>query len=596
MFASMMENRRSWYTFALLGTVGVILATCNGSSSTKGTTQQFSQTNIGSSYAPVCPTHQACAKSGPALAYHTGTNHPAPQGTVTVGDWEGPDTLNPLFADQHIDTAIIHALWGACAVPGQDLKWLPDECTEVPTLANHDVSSDGTTITMKLQPALKWSDGQPLTAADFVWGWQTLTNPKTNALNVGGYNLITQVTATDPHTVTVTFRTALGPYLSYLPYALPQHEFGPRDITTLTADPEFNFQPKATSGPYRVTGFGLNDHVTLAPNTHYVSSSFYGPFLKQIVFQTFHSRADEISAFGNGTLTMAQDFAPDDLANLQSFGGKVSLTPSVGVEQVLYNQANPTLAHPAVRQALTFAVNKCAIIQVTLGTACAAFQANSITSPTALDFDKTLTTPTPVIAKANSLLDQAGFNKKNSNGIRLDSNGKPLTFTLVTDTSATRAHEAGLLATAWKALGLAITVKAVAGSTLFADFSQQGVLATGQFDMALVAFVGSADPDFTYDIYHSSAIPSKTNPGGSNYGHINDPQLDGALQTERGTLDFDARVTALQQAQQIIVAQQFYVTPLYLWPTISVSTGTIQNNTPNPALDAFDWNIADWWV
>lgn len=593
MLDSLFSGRRQWQVLVTLVTLA--LTTCNSSKSTAvSTTTHVSLTNIGSAYAPICPAGTACAQGGTALTFHKGT----PKGTVTIGDWQAPDTISPVFADQHVDFAIAHAVWGSCVVAGADLKWLPDECTEVPSLANHDLSTDGTTVTMKLQPSLKWSDGQPLTANDFVYGWQTLTNAKTNAVNAGGYNLISTVTATDAHTVTVHFSVPFGPYLSYLPYALPKHEFGTENVANLTADGAFNFQPKASSGPYMVSDYQLDDHFTLVPNPNYLSTSFFGPFLKQITFQTYHTRADEIADFGAGNLTLAQDFAPDDLGALRQLsGGKLNQPPAIGYEHILYNQANHDLAMTAVRQALSQAMDKCTIIQHALDTSCATSVASSITAPQALDFDKTLSAATtPDLTKANSLLDQAGFTKKNGSGVRLGADGKPLSFTLVTDASATRTAEAALLAAEWKPLGVAITVKTAAGSSVFASFTQQGLLATGQFDIALLAFVGSADPDFTYDIYHTSAIPSKTNPAGTNYGHISNPALDAALQTERGTIDFDTRVTALKQAQQIVVAQQFYVTPLYVWPVITETAATLQDYIPGPALDDFDWNIADWWV
>ncbi len=577
----------------------IFLAACSGggSGSTSATSiSHLPPPNVGSAYAPICPGGTPCAQAGKADAYHTSSAHPTPKGSITLGDWESPDSVSPLFADQHIDFIIMHAIMGNCVVAGADFKWMPDECTEVPTQVNGDVSNDGTTVTMKLLPDLKWSDGQPLTADDFVFGWQTLTNPKTAAVNIGGYGVITSVSAPDPHTVKVRFAAPFGPYLAYLPYALPRHEFGGLALANFTTSAEVNFQPKATSGPYMITDYMLDDHFTLAPNPNYTSSSFYGPFLKALTFQIFHGRQDEISAFSSGNLTLAQDFGPSDLAALRQAGGTLNLTPAAGYEHVLYNQANAALAKSTVREALSLAVDKCALIQQVLGTACQQWAAASITSPQALDFNKALSATKPDPAKAGSLLDGAGYSHKNGNGIRVGPDGQPLHFTLVTDNDSARAQEANLLAAEWQAIGVSVTVKTYPATKVFADFTQQGLLATGQFDIAVLAFVGSADPDFTFDIYHSSAIPSKVNPGGTNYGHIDDPHLDAVLQTERGTLDFTARVTALKQAQQIVVAQQYDVTPLYLWPVITLTTNALKDDIPGPALDAVNWNVADWWV
>lgn len=587
-----------WHAIIPLALAACFLVTCNGgSASNSPPISHTPPANVGSAYAPICPGTTPCASLGSAAAYHSGTSHPAPTGSVTIGDWESPDSVSPLFADQQVDFTILHAIMGNCVVAGADLKWLPDECSAVPTQANGDVSADGTTVLMKLLPNLKWSDGQPLTAADFVFGWQTLMNPKTQAVNVGGYSVITSVTAVDAQTVRVQFRAPFGPYLTYLPFALPQHEFKSLTPDQFTASAEVNFQPQATSGPYMITDYMLDDHFTLAPNPNYTSASFYGPFLKTLTFQIFHGRQDEIDAFSGGSLTLAQDFGPSDLAALRAAtGGKLTTTPAIGYEHVLYNQANPALGKVAVREALSLAVNKCVIIQQVLGTPCASSVATSITAPQALDFDSALpATTTPDLTKAGSLLDSAGY-RKGSSGMRVGANGQPLHFTLVTDDTTARVTAANLLAAQWQALGVAVTVKTYPGTKVFADFTNQGLLATGQFDIALLAFVGSADPDFTFDIYHTSAIPSQTNPGGTNYGHISDPTLDAALQTERGTVDFTARVAALKQVQQRVVAQQFDVTPLYVWPLLTLTTSALHGYIPGPPLDAWDWNIADWWA
>ncbi|MBF6592753.1 MAG: hypothetical protein IVW57_19755, partial [Ktedonobacterales bacterium] len=173
---------------------------------------------------------------------------------------------------------------------------------------------------------------------------------------------------------------------------------------------------------------------------------------------------------------------------------------------------------------------------------------------------------------------------------------KPLHFTLVTGTDAARAAESAALAANWQALGVAVTIITYANDTLYANFAQQGILATGRWDIALYGLMGSADPDFTYDIFHSSAIPSQANPGGVNYAHISDPQIDAALQKERETLNFDDRVEALKLAQERIVAQQFDVAPLYIWPVITTSGAQLRGVLVGPALNQTDWNIADWWL
>jgi ABC-type transport system substrate-binding protein len=92
-------------------------------------------------------------------------------GTIVVAEAETPDSVNPLFAiGNPTDFVIIDAIWGNPVASGADLRWYTDELTEAPTPQNGDVSQNGLTITLHLRHDLRWSDGQPLTSADYKYG------------------------------------------------------------------------------------------------------------------------------------------------------------------------------------------------------------------------------------------------------------------------------------------------------------------------------------------------------------------------------------------------------------------------------------------
>ena len=56
---------------------------------------------------------------------------------------------------------------------------VPDALSEVPTVANGDVSKDGLTLKYKLRHNIKWQDGQPLTCNDLKFTWQVIMNRTT---------------------------------------------------------------------------------------------------------------------------------------------------------------------------------------------------------------------------------------------------------------------------------------------------------------------------------------------------------------------------------------------------------------------------------
>ncbi|HEY7942772.1 MAG TPA: ABC transporter substrate-binding protein, partial [Candidatus Limnocylindrales bacterium] len=101
----------------------------------------------------------------------------APNGTLVMGEWSPPDSLNLWFASSFSTLeAMQPAMRGFVAVTS-DGKYIPDLAMTVPTPENGGVVINGTTFDVKvtLKPNLEWSDGAPVTMDDYVatWEWAT---------------------------------------------------------------------------------------------------------------------------------------------------------------------------------------------------------------------------------------------------------------------------------------------------------------------------------------------------------------------------------------------------------------------------------------
>ena len=59
----------------------------------------------------------------------------------------------------------------------KDLNLIPLVASEVPTVRNGGISENGLTYTFKIKDDLIWSDGQPLTANDFVFSFKRILSP-----------------------------------------------------------------------------------------------------------------------------------------------------------------------------------------------------------------------------------------------------------------------------------------------------------------------------------------------------------------------------------------------------------------------------------
>jgi ABC-type transport system substrate-binding protein len=165
--------------------------------------------------------------------YHAPTHR---GGAITIGLWGPLQMLAPYFGPGPVAAQeLYYGLWQGCVtqLPETTLElagWKPDQCTEVPTVANGGESPDEKTTIFHIDPRAVWSDGVPITAADFLFACHLLADPN---LGGGGYpwNQLKQCTAPDPTTVRIDWSAALVDYLPLLSNSLgslvpvPLHAF-----------------------------------------------------------------------------------------------------------------------------------------------------------------------------------------------------------------------------------------------------------------------------------------------------------------------------------------------------------------------------------
>ncbi|WP_237765497.1 ABC transporter substrate-binding protein, partial [Escherichia albertii] len=97
----------------------------------------------------------------------------APQQVFRYNNHSDPGTLDPQKVEENTAAQIVLDLF-------EGLVWMDGEGKVQPAQAERwDVSDGGKRYTFHLRKGLRWSDGQPLTAQDFVLGWQRAVDPQT---------------------------------------------------------------------------------------------------------------------------------------------------------------------------------------------------------------------------------------------------------------------------------------------------------------------------------------------------------------------------------------------------------------------------------
>ena len=529
-------------------------------------------------------------------------------GTVTVGDWESPSNFSPLFNDELTAAQVDAALYAGLTRLDAALRWQPDLATDVPTLDNHGVAWDRTTgtmdVTYHLRPGLRWSDGQPITAQDVAFTWRVIVDPHTvGVLSTDGYTLISRIDIHDVTTFTLHFDRIYPEYLSLFAAILPAHRLQDVGLDRIAGD-IFWDRPDVVSGPYKISEVVPDDHITLVRNEAWSADrDGLRPHLDRIIYKVYPESGQLIAAAAAGEVDLALEVPEPALSGLTGLKGVLPLHRSaLAYEQVTFNQADPNpltgqspvwAGDPLVLQALGLAVNRQGINQALLG---GEAQLAESPIPSALhDFQGQELAPEYDPMRAKQLLADDGW-QPGADGIRVKGS-KRLSFAISTtqDNPLRLAVQDRLIAD-WKLVGAELTARDARPVDLFSGYAERGMLARGQFEAGLWTWSIGPDPDGVYPIEHSSAIPSDRNEGkGSNFGRLQDPQIDRSLDQGRASL-VEAERTRAYAAFERAYARLGAELPLYERVLTVLAALRLHNVAPNPGPNTTLWNVQDWWV
>lgn len=150
----------------------------------------------------------------------------------------------------------------------------PDENTleYKPYMAEkYEISEDGLTFTFHLRKDLKWSDGQPLTAQDYKWTYDQVTNPDNEFPYLSQVDFIESYEALDDYTIQAKIKEVHAPAivnLAEFPTPLPKHIWEKLDWSDPEKNPEIN-NPTVVSGPYKLVEWRRDEYAMFEANPSY---------------------------------------------------------------------------------------------------------------------------------------------------------------------------------------------------------------------------------------------------------------------------------------------------------------------------------------
>jgi peptide/nickel transport system substrate-binding protein len=505
-------------------------------------------------------------------------------GVLRMAGDQQPDNLNPLIGTQTIDTDLA-LLWASYLFLWNDRdQFVPELATSMPSRENGGISKNGLVVTYHLRRGVRWQDGAPFTAADVVFSWHEVMNPRNDSGGRQGYDLISRIDTPDNYTLVVHLKQKYAPFvatffsMSGTTYSImPEHLLGKLPDVN---DASFNQLPVGT-GPFRVVS---NDStgIVLTANPDYWRGA---PKLKEIDFRYIPRDREIIDLMKTHKIDFYENAAQALEPELHGIdGATVYLYPFTRWTDIGFNLARPQLKDRRVREALAFAIDRNRLIErVTHGVN---FPADSDQPPFFWAHDAHVPTYPFNPAMARRLLDRAGW-RVGPNGIRAR-RGVTLKIEMVGSAgSQTTADTETLIRHDWRAVGVQVSVRNYPSSTLYDTIAEGGVEQRGKFDVAIEEWANGVDPDES-ELFMCRFAP----PAGWNIYHYCNPALDAAETAGLSDYGHGHRKVDYDRVQEIL-ATDLPIIVLWFAQRQDVVNVNLQNYRPAHAVSPF-WNAWQW--
>lgn len=512
--------------------------------------------------AAVCTLISGCSKNELTNVEYGNQNQ-----ILFVANADEPQALDPHITTGEPDFHVISSLFeGLTRLNGETLA------PEPATAASWVISDDKLTYTFTLRDNAAWSNGQPVTAEDFVWSWRRALTPALGNLyaymmyyvkNAEAYNTgeitdfdLVGIHALDAKTLEVTLASPTPFFLQLLDH----HSYYPLPRATIEKHGDFDSRVSSwtlpenivSNGAFKLSSWEINKLIAVDKNPHYWNAEHIK--LEGVRFLPINDKQAEERAFRSGQvhLTYSPQMAIEKIATYKKEAPELlRVTQTYSNYYYLINHTRKPFDDVRVRKALAYSIDRTSLVENIL-------KGGEVPAYTFVPADKQGHKPvahfSENVALAKQLLAEAGF--PNGEGFpsfeilyNTDDNHRKVALAIQQMWRQNLGIEANLLNQEWK---------------VYLD-SQTSL----NFDVARRGWVADyLDPSNFYELLLSYG-------GNSNTGWVN-TAYDKVVEDARLESDHLKRMALFEQANKII-ADEMPVIPIYFMTDLNLVRSNVKN-------------------
>jgi peptide/nickel transport system substrate-binding protein len=479
-----------------------------------------------------------------------GCKHEFEKDTVFIGLSATANTLDPRFATDATGQRLTSLLFSSLVRLGKDLEIEGD--------AASSWKIKDRVYEFQLKPGLKFSDGQAVTAKDIEFSFQEFaktSNPFHNALkDITKVEVRYQIAGRTASFIRIELAHPSATFLSDL---IPIKILPAHLLFEKSANDQMSFAREPVgSGPFRLISQSAGEIILQARKDH----PYQPPRIGRAIFKIIRDDSTRYLKMLKGDLDLVQsDLPANKIAVFESKPDffKVYKRPGLSMTYLLLNLQDPVLKDIRMRRALADAINRNEIIKYKLEGL--ASPATSILSPANPFFAAGLQGREFNLPNAKNQIEKLGLAGKE---MILKTSNSPVAL----ENGKVLAHQIGLT-------GLKVKQQSYEWGTFYGDIQK------GNFQITLMKWVATIDPDIYRLAFHSREFPP-----GRNRGRYSNPLLDPLL--DQGVLILDKKQRMVQYKKiQEIVMQDLPIIPLWYDLEIAVVSNTVQGYEPSTAGD-----------